>query len=407
MDARVTAVPASLRRQVAADPEEYLPALVATLVQGIDDPFRRTKILHDWVADNIEYDVESYLSGSTAKTSSTSVVQRYKSVCEGYSNLFQRMCELAEIQAVKIAGYGRGYRFATTGTGDVADSNHAWNAVNIRNRWYFVDTTWDAGYVEAGKFRKHFSHTYLFLAPDEFVYTHLPADPQWQLLDSSLSERQFAELPYLKGRFFEHGLKLKTRLQRRTVVGESVIFKLRVPEDVLITAVLKDEQERSHERATLVRRHGQDGEVLVLFPGRGEWQVHLHCKRRSDPGSFWQAAILEFVSKSGTSRTFPRTYANYLQDDGFLYGPLYLPLDTAQPKLFKVRVRNAEAIYLTGGKQWKPLTRSDEDPDLYELTETIQAGEPVRLTVKTSAESRPHRLLVDFTPESEKGGRSQ
>ena len=49
------------------------------------------------------------------------------SVCQGYANLFYRMCLTVGIPARIISG-----------------QNHAWNIVKVGNAWYTVDSTWDA-----------------------------------------------------------------------------------------------------------------------------------------------------------------------------------------------------------------------------------------------------------------------
>jgi len=80
-DPRVRQVPAEIQQGAFSDPETFLEPLVKFLVSGGRDDFHKVKILHDWIADNIEYDVDSYFSGAKAESSGTNTLQRRRAVC--------------------------------------------------------------------------------------------------------------------------------------------------------------------------------------------------------------------------------------------------------------------------------------------------------------------------------------
>lgn len=60
IDPRVRDVPAEIQSGVLSDPERYVEPLARHLTRGYSDELLKVKVLHDWVADNIAYDVKSY-----------------------------------------------------------------------------------------------------------------------------------------------------------------------------------------------------------------------------------------------------------------------------------------------------------------------------------------------------------
>ena len=59
VDPRVHRVAAEIQRGVFADPERYVGPLVGSLLSGADDDFHKCKILHDWIAEHIAYEVQA------------------------------------------------------------------------------------------------------------------------------------------------------------------------------------------------------------------------------------------------------------------------------------------------------------------------------------------------------------
>ena len=340
IDPRARSVPAEIRQGVFAEPDRYLGPLVRFLVEGAENEFHKIKRLHDWVADNISYDVESYLAGEKVVSPWQSTLRRRRSVCYGYAALLAEMCRLAGIPCEKISGYGRGYGFGIGRAESIHDVNHAWNAVRLEGVWYLVDVTWDAGHIRERSFRKAYGTAYLFLEPRQFLYTHFPAEPRWQLLDPP--------------------------------------------------------------RRTLVQREAGRGQVLVTFPQAGRWSVYLHSHRRDEPGEWLLAASLEFEATAGTTKTFPKTFGSYDSLDGCLYSPLFVPLPTGRPLSFRIRVRGTDEVNLAIGKTpWQPLVPETPGGQVYRITASVPPGVPVKITAKRPVGDHPYWTLVDFTPGTE------
>lgn len=119
------------------DQEEELTAAVDTLLAEIitDDmsDYEKVKAIYDYMTYNIRYDYD-HLNDSTYKlqfTAYAALVQK-TSVCQGYANLFYRLALECGIDARMIRGQANG-------------GGHAWNIVELNDKYYLVDATWDEG----------------------------------------------------------------------------------------------------------------------------------------------------------------------------------------------------------------------------------------------------------------------
>ena len=402
MDPRVGQVPAEIQAGIFREPEEHVEPLVEFLTAGKRNDFEKVKVIHDWIADNIEYDVESYFSNARTDSSGDRTLVRRRAVCDGYASLMKQMCELVGVPCEDISGFGRGYGFATGRSQDTSRENHAWNAVKIDGRWYLVDVTWDAGHVDGREYEKHYRTTYLFMEPHNFVYTHLPKDSRWQLLRTPLTAEKFEKLPHLRGTFFDHGLRLATRLSRVTRVGASVQFTIRLTQEVELMGRLLTTDDKELPLRTHVQWEGGQCRVYAVFPEAGSYRLLLYCRPLGETRPMKQAADLDFQASSGSSKTFPKTYASYDRLRGYLLSPLYVPLTTGKPLKFKVRLQRGHDVSLAiGDKPWLRLTPSPGEDNVYELTTAIPAGADVRLNAKLSPDADTYKKLIEFTDSGE------
>jgi hypothetical protein len=399
IDARVGQVPPDIQQAALAQPQQSIEPLVRWLIRNANDDFHKVKILHDWIAENVVYDVESFLRGTARDATWETALLRRQAVCHGMSSLLDRMCRTANIPCQVIPGHGRGYGFGLGQNENVRDENHAWNAVEIQGRWYLLDVTWDAGYVNGQTYQKRYSTAYLFLEPRQFLHTHFPSDARWQLLDRPVSAEEFAQLPYLEGRFFEQGLRLATDVRRFHPVGDSVQFTIETPADVALIAQLADPAASGGkvDHRVLVRRSGTTANVVVTFPRAGRWNVEILSKPRQSQGMYWRSGTLEFQSGGGSPWTFPETFATIAAMDVYLDTPLYVPLAAGTPQEFKIRVTAAEQVQLRiGEQQWVPMSRAADDPTVYRATATVPARAEIKIVARSRGDGNRYWTLVEW-----------
>lgn len=107
-------------------------------IAGKND-IEKMRYIHDYLVDTIEYDqtfgeknIYNIYGALVSKTC----------VCEGYAKASQYLLNEAGLENIIITG--------TATNSDGKTENHAWNYVNIDEKWYAIDTTWDAPIIVGG-----------------------------------------------------------------------------------------------------------------------------------------------------------------------------------------------------------------------------------------------------------------
>lgn len=131
----------------------------------------KVKIIHDLIIDKVEYNNSFYdadFSEDTAYSQSAySVFCTDLTVCAGYSQAFEMMCNGSGIDAVAVTSY-----------------YHEWNKVRLNDSWYNVDCTWDDadGTIYYGYFERSDNYydtvnysSYVFHAEEDIWEGYLPA----------------------------------------------------------------------------------------------------------------------------------------------------------------------------------------------------------------------------------------
>lgn len=126
--------------------------------------------VYDYICSNVTYDNENLEDSSyTLKYSTYAALINGTAVCQGYASLYYRILRELNLDIRVATGYGG------EASEDVSNyyENHAWNIVQIDGKWYFADSTWDAGFsdeVAAGTY----SYQYLLKGTSDFDSLEAP-----------------------------------------------------------------------------------------------------------------------------------------------------------------------------------------------------------------------------------------
>lgn len=129
----------SANRTIINEKIATLQSCVETIIEKIPTNLSevlKEKMIHDYVVNNISYDYEAAKNIENYEMTVPHSFDIYgaliwkKSVCEGYSKLFQYLCYNIGINATQVIGTSNG-------------GNHMWNAVKIDGEWYQIDATWN------------------------------------------------------------------------------------------------------------------------------------------------------------------------------------------------------------------------------------------------------------------------
>lgn len=187
--------------------EKDIPMLAEYLIKPAGSDIEKARALYTWVATHIMYDDAAYNSGNYPDYSAENVLRRKKAVCEGYANLLQALCEAAGLEADKITGYSKGYGYKAGKT--FTTTNHAWNAIKINGAWKLFDPTWGStfGTNTNGKLvsTSMFDPYWFDVHPKAFIFTHLPAEDRWQLVEGTLDLHAYEKLAYVNSSIFKLG----------------------------------------------------------------------------------------------------------------------------------------------------------------------------------------------------------
>ena len=276
-------------------------------------------IIFYWIAVNIEYDTVAYFAKDYTDQAAASVFQNKKGVCAGYGNVYKYLCDQLRMPCEIVSGYSKGYGFDDR-EGAAAEVDHAWNAVEIYQHWYLVESTWGAGSLtDEKKFKRQLTSYYFLPRPNEMIYHHLSEVDKWQLLRTPVGMEQYLRMPKLRPDYFQFKLELVEPTNQPFVDFDqqqgfaSVVMK--APTDVQLMADLK------------LHDHIVEGGHQVVFDKRkrlhycsfapatiGKHKVTIYAKRGdSEQGSY--NAVLDLslsVKQMPDNRiSFPKTWKSF------------------------------------------------------------------------------------------------
>jgi hypothetical protein len=179
----------------SSDPEIH--ALATKIVRNKSTVMEQSRAIHDWVAQNIRYDVEALRSGVVKNYSALETLQLRNVVCNGYARLNAALHRAVGIPARLVTGtaaqpvlsqsQGQRREAMVIRNGQLVPAHsafdeqsrrgledHMWNEVWVDGRWMIQDPTWNAGGVNArtGEFNFRLSHKYFDPDPTAFKETH-------------------------------------------------------------------------------------------------------------------------------------------------------------------------------------------------------------------------------------------
>ncbi len=192
-----------------------VPVLAAYLAEAASNGYEKARLAYAWVAYNIKYDDKRFNSNRIKAVSPADVLRRKSAVCDGYSTLFQALCEEMGVPTLKISGYAKGYGYRAGKR--FSQANHAWNAFQVAGQWKLVDVTWGSGYGEnvKGKLKSTTRYTpYWFdTIPYEFIFRHFPESEDQQFPPDLLTKSQYEKLTDIHEDIFKLGLPAERILE--------------------------------------------------------------------------------------------------------------------------------------------------------------------------------------------------
>ena len=126
-------------------------------------------------------------------------------VCSGYARLFRHFADNINLITENIICFSKGLGYNKDKQNQKLDSDHEYNAVKLKNKWYLIDSTWGSGYAKNKTFIRYYNPFYFCVSPDYLIYTHYPINENWQLLERPIKFKEFLSNLELHSHFFEDG----------------------------------------------------------------------------------------------------------------------------------------------------------------------------------------------------------
>lgn len=349
------------QRALAATPEDEanLDRLAHYLCPRSFTEWQKARSVFRWVGRRVTYDVTGLRNGKLHDQSALTTLRTRIGVCEGYSHLFAELASRAGLQVTYVVGESKfndslGFRLPPGVKG------HGWNAVQLGGRWRLLDPTWAAGHLDKGRFVREWDDYWFCPPPEQFIYTHLPAEERWQLLQDPLTPAAFADLPRLNSEFFRLGLRLQPGDLSVLQCGGERRVQLSSPPDVVVLADLREEGGQPLSGRVFTQSPGGRPEVRLRAPKPGRYRLRLFARRRAPawqadvehPESYREVSEHTVRASRGTTLNYPKTYGSFERGGAELVRPQLGTLAAGSEQQFTLRAPGATdvALFCRGDK---------------------------------------------------------
>jgi len=342
-----------------------LPALKNTMRSKTKDLSEKEKsyVVFKWECDNIDYDVQSYFEGRDVDCTPEGVFKKGKTVCSGYSRLYKDITSHLGLNVLCVNCYAKGFGYQPGEK--FTETDHEYNVVNIDGKWYAIDCTWGAGYVEGNSYVKKFDEFYFLANPEFLIKTHFPEDEKWQLTKKRYTKADFERWPEVKDNFYKYGftkffpeeavLNLKDANNQKFIVwGNNIKQK-----DALCNvSFLKGNNYVNQPSLSFVIPCEDRFEINCRFNKKGTYLIQIYGSKNGGKSNYEE--IIEYkVNVENDAKKelkFPHTYdgAHVIK----LIEPLYNGLKSG--KIVKFKMESDLDTIIIMDTTWHYLKRNKE-----------------------------------------------
>ena len=324
----------------------------------------KSYVVFKWECDNIDYDVESYFSGGNPDCTPEGVFRKGKTVCSGYSRLFENITSYLEIKTFCVHGYAKGVGYQPGQK--IKETNHEYNVVNIDGNWHIIDCTWGAGHIEGKKYVKEFNEFYYMAKPELIIKTHFPAEEKWQLTEKKYTLNDFLKWPEVKSNFYKFGftkyspeeavLNLKeVNTQKFIVWGNNIKNK-----DVLCNvSFLQGNTYYNQPNLSFIIPCEDRFEIICVFNKKGTYLIQIYGNNDGGKSNYREMIEYKAIVENDAKKVlkFPHTYQGAQAIK--IIEPLYNGLKSGKKVKFKME-SDLDTIIIIDGDTWHYLKRNKE-----------------------------------------------
>ncbi len=184
-------------------------AIISNYIKPTDTNKEKFAILYQWMCENVRYDYGSLKSNNshikngvrigkeTGANGTYNGLIYNQCVCEGYSKTMQLLLKLCDIKSYDVGcliSENRSSLVSINGKSKVNQGDHSIIKVNLDGKFYYTDTTWDAGRYQRNDERKYF-----LLSKKDISKDHLLTNENSNIALESISKQEFNKLMKFAG----------------------------------------------------------------------------------------------------------------------------------------------------------------------------------------------------------------
>lgn len=177
-------------------PFDTITAFVNNSFQTQED---RARAYYTWIVLNIKYDedyrgsisynlIKDIRNENNVSMRVDNIMETKVGASESIANLFSKFCQSSKISCYTVPGYIK------QPDNIVSDMLFVWNVVCLDSIWVQVDASMHHGYLnENYKFIRHPMPDFFYNKSSDFITSHFPHDPMWQLLEYPYNMSEFVK----------------------------------------------------------------------------------------------------------------------------------------------------------------------------------------------------------------------
>ena len=365
-------------------------------------------LIYKWITLNFEYDFEG-VNNKNYDITEEATFKRGKTICSGYSKLYKKICDNLDLIVEIITGHSKGFNYELTDKFEESES-HAWNAIKIKELWYFIETTWGAGYSEDHKhFIKKFNPYHFFTPPIQFIRSHFPDESKWQLLPKNeiINQKRFMEFIDLKSDFYNLGFDSIEPDLTFNYVNEKGNFKIFFDEEKINPNKLKLMAKLSYiknkdnlkeiENSTLVIKNKGNFEINYIINKKGKYKLQIYGAKIEEE-KYNELCCLILISKKDSSfhLSYPKSYKLFNNSDMEIISPINGTFYNGDKINFQFKTTTYTNLYIAiinnGNNNFIEMEKKE---NIFKEDNILIYGQKIQISTKLD-ESNTYNSILEY-----------
>ena len=336
--------------------------LAKELIWAASSDLDKAWLIFLWISQNIAYITTDEIEESKFRFNSSKILKEKKGYCLDYCYLYAELAKEIGLDSRVVTGYAKSGGFEP-GVDRFGDPNHHWNTVLLNGSWYLMDVMWGSGVVNAqNKFEFKLRDFYFLTPPDQFLNNHYPQEKRWQLVDNTISLREYELRTLFYEPYFTNKLDLIAPLESIVVLDKDPKMQILLNSEEPVSLIAEVETRTGKvPNSTLVSRKTQNEYILEAeCPSKGVYSVNVYCKKKGEEKNYQCCFKIKVECGAGSETGksgFPTAHAAYGENCCVLMEPKTRFLRLGKKVNFCVEAPGADSLAVIIDKKWNYLQK--------------------------------------------------